>query len=76
MKNWLDIFEKDYTRPGEEKISGGKEEKTKWMVKLEFLRNQNVHSYFVTEDELKFLEELHDWLILKEIRNKFQTERD
>lgn len=76
VKNWQDVFEKDYTRPGEEKISGGKEEKTKWMVKLEFLRNQNVHSYFVTEDELKFLEELHDWLILKEIRNKFQIERD
>jgi len=76
VKNWQDVFEKDYTRPGEEKISGGKEEKTKWMVKLEFLRNQNVHSYFVTEDELKFLEELNDWLILKEIRNKFQTERD
>ena len=76
VKNWQDIFEKDYTRPGEEKISGGKEEKTKWMVKLEFLRNQNVHSYFVTEDELKFLEELHDWLILKEVRNKFQIERD
>lgn len=76
VKNWQDVFEKDYTRPGEEKIGGGKEEKTKWMVKLEFLRNQNVHSYFVTEDELKFLEELYDWLILKEIRNKFQIERD
>lgn len=76
VKNWQNVFEKDYTRPGEEKINGGKEEKTKWMVKLEFLRNQNVHSYFVTEDELKFLEELHDWLILKEIRNKFQTELD
>jgi DNA sulfur modification protein DndB len=76
VKNWQDVFEKDYTRPGDEKISGGKEEKTKWMVKLEFLRNQNVHSYFVTEDELKFLEELNDWLILKEISNKFQTSRN
>lgn len=74
VKNWQDVFEKDYTKPGEEKISGGKEEKTKWMVKLEFLRNQNVHSYFVSEDELKFLEELNDWLIRKEIRNKFQKE--
>jgi DNA sulfur modification protein DndB len=74
VKNWQDIFEKDYTKPNEEKISGGKEEKTKWMVKLEFLRNQNVHSYFVTEDELKFLEELNDWLIKKELRNKFQKE--
>lgn len=76
VKNWQDVFEKDYTRPGEEKISGGKEEKTKWMVKLEFLRNQNVHSYFVTEDELKFLEELYEWLIQKEVRNKFQSARD
>lgn len=76
VKNWQDVFEKDFTKPGEEKISGGKEEKTKWMVQLERLRNQNVHSYFVTEDELKFLEELNDWLIKKEIRNKFQSEKD
>ena len=74
VKNWSDIFEKYYTRPGEEKISGGKEEKTKWMVKLEFLRNQNVHSYFVTEDELKFLEELNDWIIKQEVKNKYQLE--
>jgi DNA sulfur modification protein DndB len=74
VKNWQDVFEKDYTKPGEEKISGGKEEKTKWMVQLEHLRNQNVHSYFVTEEELKFLEELYDWLIKKEIRNKFQKQ--
>ena len=74
VKNWSDVFEKSYTRPGEEKISGGKEEKTKWMVKLEFLRNQNVHSYFVTEDELRYLEELNDWLIKEEVRNKYQLE--
>ncbi|MCF8294822.1 MAG: DGQHR domain-containing protein [Bacteroidales bacterium] len=73
LKNWQDIFERDYTKPGEEKISGGKEEKTKWMVKLESLRNQNVHSYFVAEEELKFLEELFDWIITKKIRNKFQA---
>ncbi len=72
LKNWQTIFEKEYTRPGEEKISGGKEEKTKWMVKLEHLRNQNVHSYYVTEEELSFLDELNDWLIRKELKNKFQ----
>lgn len=72
--NWQSIFEKDYTRPGEEKMRGGKDEKTKWMVKLEHLRNQNVHSYFVTEEELSFLEELHDWLIKKNLRSKFQIQ--
>lgn len=74
LKNWQNIFEKEYTKPGEEKISGGKEEKTKWMVRLERIRNQNFHSYSVTEEELWFLEELHDWICKKEIRNMFQTE--
>ncbi|ATC37633.1 DGQHR domain-containing protein [Elizabethkingia anophelis] len=74
LKNWQSIFEKEYTKPGEEKISGGKDEKTKWMVKLERIRNQNFHSYSVTEEELSFLEELHDWIYKKTLRNKFQTE--
>lgn len=74
LKNWQNIFEKEYTKPGEEKISGGKEEKTKWMVRLERIRNQNFHSYSVTEEELSFLEELHDWIITKELRNKYQIE--
>ena len=47
------------------KISGGKEAKTQWMVKLEKLRNKNFHQYSVTEDEFSFLSELHDWLIKK-----------
>ena len=72
LKNWQNVFEKDYTKPGEEKISGGKDEKTKWMARLERIRNQNFHSYSVTEEELGFLENLHDWLIKKEISNKFQ----
>ncbi|WP_281989857.1 DGQHR domain-containing protein [Aquimarina aggregata] len=65
LKNWRDIFEKHYTKPTEEKISGGKDAKTQWMVKLEKLRNENFHQYSVTEDEFSFLEELHDWLIKK-----------
>lgn len=74
LKNWQNIFEKELTKPGDEKLGGGKDEKTKWMVKLERIRNQNFHSYSVTEEELAFLEELHDWLIKKTIRNKFQKE--
>ena len=74
VKNWGDLFEKDYTKPSEEKISGGASGKTSWMVKLEILRNQNVHSYYVSEEELNFLEELNDWLITKELRNKYQKE--
>lgn len=73
LKNWQTVFEKEYTKPGDEKISGGKEEKTKWMVKLERIRNQNFHSYSVTEEELDFLEELHDWIYTKKNRNKYQS---
>ncbi len=65
LKNWRDLFETDYTRPSETKISGGKDAKTQWMVKLEALRNENFHQYSVTEDEFYFLEELHNWLIKK-----------
>ena len=65
LKNWRDVFEKHYTKPTEEKISGGKDAKTQWMVKLEKLRNENFHQYSVTEEEFSFLEELHDWLIKK-----------
>ena len=65
LKNWRDIFEKSYTRPHETKISGGKEAKTKWIVELNRLRNQNFHSYYVTKDEIEFLRDLSSWLLSK-----------
>lgn len=63
LKNWQKVFEKHYTKPGEEKISGGKEAKTKWMVELNRIRNENDHTYYVTSDELSFIEEIYDWLV-------------
>lgn len=66
--NWRDLFEKYYTKPGEEK-SGNKEAKTEWMQKLEKIRNNNVHSYSVKEEEYNFLSELHEWLIEKRVSN-------
>ena len=60
--NWRDIFEKHYTKPDEEKIRGGKEEKTKWMQKLERIRNQIFHTYSIKEEEFEFLTKLHKWL--------------
>lgn len=29
------------------------------------VKKQNFHSYYVTEDDYYFLEQLYDWLILK-----------
>ena len=61
--NWSNILDKSYTRPGEEKISGGYEAKSECMQKLESIRNNNFHSYSVKEEEYNFLVALHDWLI-------------
>jgi DNA sulfur modification protein DndB len=62
--NWSDLFEKDYTRPGEEK-SGNKDKKTDWINKLNAIRNQNFHTYSVTEEEYKFLKNIFGWLCKK-----------
>lgn len=69
LKNWQKLFESTFTKPGEEKISGGKEAKTKWMVDLNRIRNENYHTYYVTSEELSFIEEIHDWLIKKQDRS-------
>ena len=61
LKNWQKLFEHSYTKPGEEKI-GNKDNKTKWMVELNRIRNENYHTYYVTSEELSFIEEIHDWL--------------
>ncbi len=65
LKNWQKMFEISYTRPNEEKISGGKDAKTKWMVELNRIRNENYHTYYVTSEELSFIEEIYDWLVKK-----------
>jgi len=71
-KNWSELFEKHYTKPGEEKIRGGKDAKTGWMQKLESIRNQNFHSYSVKADEYNFLCELNEWLIEKKVENELE----
>ena len=71
-KNWSELFEKHYTKPGEEKIRGGKEAKTNWMQRLERIRNQNFHEYSVKEEEYGFLKELYEWLIEKKVENELE----
>lgn len=73
QSNWKDIFERSYTKPGEEKMRGNREERTSWLVKLERIRNQNFHSYSVKEEEYNFLVDLHNWLIAKTTQNTFSV---
>ena len=34
-----------------------------WMQKLNTIRNQNVHTYSVTEEEFNFIKSIKDWLL-------------
>lgn len=61
--NWSKLFEKSYTRPGEEKANISKDKKTTWMVRLNQIRNDNDHNYSVAEEEYNFLKEVWKWLI-------------
>jgi DNA sulfur modification protein DndB len=53
--NWQSIFENVLTRPEEQNISGGKEAKTQWMNEAGRIRNQIMHSYYVSKEDLEFL---------------------
>jgi DNA sulfur modification protein DndB len=59
LKNWQKLFEGMYARPG---IPGNKDAKTSWLVELNRIRNENSHTYYVTNEELSFIEEIFDWL--------------
>ncbi|WP_343303930.1 DGQHR domain-containing protein [Chitinophaga niabensis] len=59
LKNWQRLFDGMYAKPG---VGGNKDAKTSWLVQLNRIRNENSHTYYVTNDELSFIEEIHDWL--------------
>lgn len=58
LRNWQSIFADVVTLPDETKIAGGKEAKTLWLDKVGKIRNQNVHSYSVTKEELEFVKKI------------------
>lgn len=62
MKNWRDTFEKEYSWLSGGKKNGNKEEKTVWMYELSKIRNDVVHSYYVSKEKIEFLREINDWM--------------
>lgn len=63
--NWSSLFEKYYSW---EKAEGrSKDAKTQWIEKLNTIRNKNSHNYSVTEEEYKFIKQIHSWLFKKTI---------
>lgn len=61
-KVWQELFEQQYTRPGEEAKPGGWKAKTSWLAELNRIRNENAHTYSVKESEYNFLVAIHTWL--------------
>lgn len=63
-QNWSELFEKDYTRPEELKMPGGKAAKTEWILRLSKIATSiSSASYSVAEQDYLFLKSLHEWLI-------------
>ncbi|MBO0455695.1 DGQHR domain-containing protein [Enterococcus hulanensis] len=64
LENWKDLFSDNYTLPEEKGRNGKKTEKTKWMVRLSTIRNENSHVYTsVKEEDYKFVEKIYNWLV-------------
>lgn len=62
--NWADVFETSYTRPGEQKLPGGKIAKIEWMMSLAKIVNSSASAtYSVSEQDYLFLKSLHEWLV-------------
>lgn len=61
--HWTELFEPLLTRPEEEKISGGKAARTKWIEQIESLQNKlNMPSYSVTTAEFEFIKSVYIWI--------------
>lgn len=61
--HWTELFESLLTRPEEEKISGGKDARTKWMEQIDSLQNKlNMPSYSITATEFEFIIAVYKWL--------------
>ena len=66
---WAELFEQEYTKPGEEQKKGGWKARTEWVIKLNPIRNENFHTYSVKEEEYEFLQELFEWLVEGRVEN-------
>ncbi len=66
------FFEKYYTMPGQEGLN--KDDKTKWWVKLNDLRNivSHVSSDQISESDFEFVQRIHNWMIKGDTKNKWQ----
>lgn len=64
--HWTEGFDTLITRPDEEKLAGGKEMKTEWLVKIETIFNKlkmPATNYSVSTTDFDFIRDVHQWLM-------------
>ncbi|MBF6178427.1 DGQHR domain-containing protein [Nocardia otitidiscaviarum] len=66
---WKSLFEKRYTKPGDERARGSWKERTNWLEKLNGIRNEVVHGGSVKESDYEFLITLKTWLVEGKVDN-------
>ena len=63
-KNWTLFFEDTFVRPEEVNISGGKDSKTEWIIRINAIKNKLMKdSYSVPVDEYSYVKSIFDWLM-------------
>ncbi|MFI5562044.1 DGQHR domain-containing protein [Amycolatopsis japonica] len=60
---WKRLFEKRYTRPGDENLPGTWKQRSGWFRQLNELRNDIAHGRSITSDGHDFLVTLSTWLV-------------
>lgn len=66
---WLELFAKQYTRPGEESRTGSWRARANWLIELNRIRNENDHTYAIKPKEHEFLTQLTAWLVKGQLEN-------
>ncbi|WP_135553748.1 DGQHR domain-containing protein [Paenibacillus cymbidii] len=62
-KNWSETFESVVVRPEDSKITGGREAKTEWFVKLNTISNKlQKAAYSVSTEEYSFIKSIYNWI--------------
>lgn len=60
--NWSNIFSSIYTYPIDLKQNVSKDEKSKWMVKVNNIRNDLFHDYSIKKTDYDTLKSIHKWI--------------
>jgi DNA sulfur modification protein DndB len=62
-KNWSTLFDSTLVRPEDASISGGKEAKTDWILRINTIKNKlSKSSYSVSLEEFSMVSGVHEWI--------------